>query len=97
MTGGTSAKPCQKPDVTLTEQTSTLQYFARASGLALLALHLQVHHPTFNAPTVIPSFRSCIFFIFHEWKTRNGQSHTIKILKLSGKISTASCFAFANG
>uniref|UniRef100_A0A158Q7N3 UBIQUITIN_CONJUGAT_2 domain-containing protein n=1 Tax=Elaeophora elaphi TaxID=1147741 RepID=A0A158Q7N3_9BILA len=39
--GDTSVVPCQRPDVTLTEQTSTLQYFARASGLALLALHLQ--------------------------------------------------------
>ncbi|VDK62166.1 unnamed protein product [Onchocerca ochengi] len=48
---------CQKSDITLTEQTSTLQYFARASGLALLALHLQVHHPIFNTPTAIPSFR----------------------------------------
>ncbi|EJD76030.1 ubiquitin-conjugating enzyme family protein [Loa loa] len=57
LTGGASAMPCQKPDITLTEQTSTLQYFARSSGLALLALHLQVHHPSFSVPTVTPSFR----------------------------------------
>ncbi|KAL3998353.1 Ubiquitin-conjugating enzyme family protein [Acanthocheilonema viteae] len=57
LTGSTSAVRCHKPDVTLTEQTSTLQYFARASGLALLALHLQLHHPSFNAPTIISSFR----------------------------------------
>ncbi|VDO32389.1 unnamed protein product [Onchocerca flexuosa] len=52
-----STMSCQKSGVTLTEQISTLQYFARASGLALLALHLQIYHPTFNAATAIPSFR----------------------------------------
>ncbi|CAG9531988.1 unnamed protein product, partial [Cercopithifilaria johnstoni] len=57
LTGDANTVLCHKSDVTLTEQTSTLQYFARASGLALLALHLQVHHPSFNSPTVISSFR----------------------------------------
>lgn len=61
LTGGTGSVMCHKPDVSLTEQTSTLQYFARASGLALLALHLQVHHPSLNAHTVTPSFRFCFF------------------------------------
>ncbi|VDN82160.1 unnamed protein product [Brugia pahangi] len=53
----TSVMSDQKLDIMLTEQTSTLQYFARANGLALLALHLQVHYPTFNSSTIIPSFR----------------------------------------
>uniref|UniRef100_A0A915PSQ5 UBC core domain-containing protein n=1 Tax=Setaria digitata TaxID=48799 RepID=A0A915PSQ5_9BILA len=50
-----NAISCQKPNVMLTEQTSTLQYFARASGLALLSLHLQVQHPAFNARTTAAS------------------------------------------
>uniref|UniRef100_A0A0R3QJP8 UBIQUITIN_CONJUGAT_2 domain-containing protein n=1 Tax=Brugia timori TaxID=42155 RepID=A0A0R3QJP8_9BILA len=53
----TSVMSDQKLDTMLTEQTSTLQYFARANGLALLALHLQVHYPTFNSSAIIPSFR----------------------------------------
>ncbi|VDN00794.1 unnamed protein product [Thelazia callipaeda] len=45
----------EKPKITLTEQTSTLQYFARANGLALLAQHLQLHHPTANTPPATSS------------------------------------------
>lgn len=64
LTGGANAVECHKPEqtITLMEQTSTLQYFARASGLALLALHLQVHHPSFNVPPVISSSRFYVFF-----------------------------------
>ncbi|VDK73717.1 unnamed protein product [Litomosoides sigmodontis] len=58
LTGDTGSVLCHKPDVMLMEQTSTLQYFARASGLALLALHLQVHRPSLNAPTATPSSRN---------------------------------------
>lgn len=70
-TGDANIVPSQKPDMKLTEQTSTLQYFARASGLALLAIHLQVHHPAFNSSTVIHLYRSAVIF-FDTLRVCNG-------------------------
>ncbi|KAM3721402.1 Baculoviral IAP repeat-containing protein [Dirofilaria immitis] len=81
----------QKPDVMLTEQTSTLQYFARASGLALLALHLQIHHPTFNVHNAIPSFRESKGKSAEQWLIDS--SETITTNEISSYACPASIFS----